>query len=326
MAKTVPQTRYPHAAEAAYFRDIQRLVTELGKVTLQVFDEQIKPQIKLYGQDSYGYIMDGPLDVIQRAIEIIKGLSLGIFASTEIRNICTRFLNAVNAQSKANIQQQARIIGIDPTQSEPWLDEFMRSSINENVSYISTIRDEFFPKIEGIIYQGVKNGSSIKSIRDQLVERIGMTKNRAQFIAVDQTGSIFGQMTAKRHQEMGVEKFKWSTSHDDRVRQAHRVLDGRVFAYSDPPSEGLPGTPYRCRCVAIPVFDDGQVKINQPNFLRVQTNGIDSPDDLKAIQDDLSMVPEEHHKILRDTVKEIKLINDPPSFFHRASAKIKIYP
>ncbi|NMH83280.1 phage head morphogenesis protein [Heyndrickxia coagulans] len=248
------KTRYPHAAETAYFREIQRLVTELGKVTLQVFDEQIKPQIKLYGQDGVGYVIDGPLDIIQRAIEIIKGLSLGIFASNEIRNICTRFLNAVNAQSKANIQQQARIIGIDPTQTEPWLDEFMRSSINENVSYISTIRDEYFPKIEAIIYQGVKNGQSIKSIRDQLVERIGMTKNRAQFIAVDQTGSIFGQMTAKRHQEMGVNKFKWSTSHDDRVRQAHRVLDGKIFAYSDPPSEGLPGTPYRCRCVAIPVF------------------------------------------------------------------------
>jgi uncharacterized protein with gpF-like domain len=63
----------------------------------------------------------------------------------------------------------------------------MRTSIAENVSYISTIRDEYFPKIESIIYQSVKNGSSPKEIREQLVKHIGMTQEWAKFIARDRS-------------------------------------------------------------------------------------------------------------------------------------------
>ncbi|KIL72705.1 plasmid-related protein [Bacillus badius] len=185
----------------------------------------------------------------------MKGLSLGIFSSNKILNTATRFVNSINVFNKKNMQDQGRVRGIDPTQNEPWLDEFMRTSIMENVSYISTIRDEYFPKVESIVYQGVKNGSSPKEIREQLVQRIGMSEKRAKFIARDQSGSILGQMTAKRHKAMGAEKFKWSTSKDERVRDSHEKLEGKVFEYANPPAVGLPGTDYNCRCVAMPVFE-----------------------------------------------------------------------
>lgn len=257
MAKRTPKTRYPWSAERFYARQLNDLVNQLGKLTLSIFDEQIKAQINLYKMRTDAqYRADAPLDVIRQAIELIKGLTLGIFSSDTLLKIATRFMNTLNQQSKTNAKAQGRVHGIDPTQREPWLDEFMRNTIHENVSYISSISDEYFPKIENIIYQGAKKGSSIADIRNQLVERIGMAKNRATFIAVDQTGTIFGQMTAKRHQEMGVPRFTWSTSHDNKVRKTHRELDGHEYSYSDPPAEGLPGTPYRCRCVAIPVFDE----------------------------------------------------------------------
>jgi SPP1 gp7 family putative phage head morphogenesis protein len=239
-------------------RQLLNMVNQLGKVTLQMFDDQIKTQIKQYRarQDATEYKIDAPLDVIRTAIEIIKGLSLGIFSNSDVQSVASRFVRSVNEQSKANAKAQGAIHHVDPTQSEPWLDEFMRSSIAENVSYISSLRDEYFPKIESIIYQGVKKGQSLGNIRQELNERIGMTRNRAQFIAVDQTGTIFGQMTAKRHQAMGVSKFEWVDAGDNRVRPKHRDLNGHTFSYDHPPSEGLPGEPYRCRCVAIPIFDE----------------------------------------------------------------------
>jgi SPP1 gp7 family putative phage head morphogenesis protein len=234
------------------------MVDQLGKLTLQIFDDQIKSQIKQYKarQDATEYRQDEPLDVIRQAVELIKGLSLGIFSNSDVQRTAERFVKTVNEQSKANTKAQGAIHSIDPTQSEPWLAEFMRSSVAENVSYISTIRDEFFPKIESIIYQGVKKGQSIGDIRQGLVDRVGMTRNRAQFIAVDQTGTIFGQMTGKRHREVGVKKFEWVDAGDNRVRPKHRDLNGHIFSYDNPPSEGLPGEPFRCRCVAYPVFDD----------------------------------------------------------------------
>jgi SPP1 gp7 family putative phage head morphogenesis protein len=257
MARKVPPTRFPDAVAVSYYRSMKRLIDELGKVTLSVFDEHIKPEIKQYHRrDGRFFIEDGPLDVIRQAIEMMKGLSLGIFTADNVLNAATNFVNGINVFNKKNMQDQGRVKGIDPTQVEPWLDEFMRTSIAENVSYISTIRDEYFPKIESIIYQGVKNGSSPKEIRDQLVQRVGMSVKRAQFIARDQTGSILGQMTAERHKAMGVSKFKWSTSKDERVRGSHESLEGKTFEYAKPPAVGLPGTDYNCRCTATPVFEE----------------------------------------------------------------------
>lgn len=258
MAKRIPKTRYPWSAERFYMRQLLNMVDQLGKVTLQIFDDQIKPQIKLYKarQDSGEYRIDAPLDVIRQVIELIKALSLGIFSTIDVQRAAERFVQNVNEQSKANAKVQGTVHNVDPTQFEPWIDEFMRSSIAENVSYISTIRDEYFPKIESIIYQGVKKGQNLGDIRQSLVDRIGMTRNRAQFIAVDQTGTIFGQMTAKRHQAMGVSKFEWVDAGDNRVRPLHRDYNGNTYEYAHPPADGLPGEPFRCRCVAYPVFED----------------------------------------------------------------------
>lgn len=252
--RVTPKTRYPWSAERFYARQLLKLVDQLGKLTLSIFDDQIKPQIKISRMKTDSYKQDAPLDVIRQAIELIKALSLGIFSSDDLMKTATRFMNSLNQQSKTNAQAQGRVHGVDPTVNETWLDEFMRNTIHENVSYISSIRDEYFPKIESIIYQGVKKGQSISDMRQDLVDRIGMTKNRAQFIAVDQTGTIFGQMTAKRHQAMGVNQFEWVDAGDNRVRPKHRDLNGHTFSYDNPPSEGLPGEPYRCRCVAYPIF------------------------------------------------------------------------
>lgn len=236
------------------------MIQELGKETLHAFDKEIKPEIQNYQrQDGKLYSADGPLDIIRRVLEWLRSVAMRIFAPNRLQETATTFVFNLNTFNKLNIQAQARVKGIELPSYEPWLDDFMKVTIAENVSYISTIRDEYFTKIESIIYQGVKNGLSIKDIRDQLIERIGMTEKRAQFIAVDQAGSILGQMTAKRHQSIGVKKFRWSTSKDERVRPAHRALSDKVFPYDDPPSEGLPGTPFRCRCVALPVFDDEEV-------------------------------------------------------------------
>lgn len=255
MARKVPPTHFPDAVAVTYYRDMKRLIMALGNTTLQVFDEHIKPQAKLY-KDGANYKLDGPLSVIQQAIDVIKGLSLGSFSSNAILDTARKFVNNVNVFNAKNIQDQGKVIGIDPTQFEPWLDDFMKTSITENVNYITTIKEQYFSRIESIIYQGVKNGDSIRDIRDRLVKQTGASLKRAQFIAVDQTGSILGQMTAKRHQIMGVKKFKWQTAQDERVRDSHEVLSNKVFAYSDPPAVGLPGRDYRCRCVAIPVFEE----------------------------------------------------------------------
>jgi SPP1 gp7 family putative phage head morphogenesis protein len=257
--RKVPDTRFPDAVAVSYNRAIKKMVNQLGKETLSMFDKYVEPELTTR-QDARVYIADGLLDAIKKLIQSLKNIATKEFSTSRKERAAQTFLKGLNNFNKNNINQQAKVKGIDPTQSEPWLDKFMKEKIAENVSYITNIQDDYLKEIEKIIYDGVKSGAMAKQIRKQLVERIGMTENRAQFIAVDQAGSILGQMTAKRHQQMGVTKFKWRTSKDERVRDSHRDLSNKVFPYSKPPTVNgrvvLPGEDYRCRCVAIPVFDD----------------------------------------------------------------------
>ncbi|MEK4085619.1 phage head morphogenesis protein [Psychrobacillus sp. FSL K6-1415] len=257
MAKRkVPLTRFPDAVAVSYNRAITKMVRELGKETLKMFDQHIERQIELNRKDKHDFIVDGFFDVFKSIFQSFKNKASKTFSSKRKEDAAGTFLASLNQFNKSNMFQQGRIRGIDPTKTEPWLNNFMKAKVAENVNYITKIQDDYVEKIEEIIETGVKGGTNPKVIRNQLVERIGMTESRAQFIAVDQAGSILGQMTAKRHQQMGVEKFKWLTSKDERVRESHRELSDMVFTYDDPPEVGLPGEDYRCRCVAIPVFDD----------------------------------------------------------------------
>ncbi len=261
MAKRkIPLTRFPDAVAVSYNRAITKMVRELGKETLKMFDQQIEKEIERNRKDSHELIVDGFFDVFKSIFKAFKDKASKTFSSKRKEDAAGTFLASLNQFNKNNMFQQGKVRGIDPTKTEPWLSTFMKAKVVENVSYITKIQDEYIEKIEEIIETGVKGGTNPKIIRNQLVERIGMTENRAQFIAVDQAGSILGQMTAQRHQDIGIERFTWLTSKDERVRETHKELNNKVFAYSDPPTVGgrvvLPGEDFRCRCVAIPVFDD----------------------------------------------------------------------
>jgi SPP1 gp7 family putative phage head morphogenesis protein len=102
-------------------------------------------------------------------------------------------------------------------------------------------------------YEGLAD--EIKAIGD-------VTDSRAKLIARDQTSKMNGAMTMLRQTSLGISRYIWQTAGDERVREEHADLDGQAFAWDAPPSEGNPGEPVNCRCVAIPVIDmdegDGQ--------------------------------------------------------------------
>lgn len=257
MAKRVPATRFPDMVTASYYRSIDKMVQAAGNATLTLFDKHLKEYIDSNRADSSGFFVeDGPLDFLKSIINRMKTAVNNAYSERKMTRATDSFMKSLNKVNKTNMEQQGRVRGIDLPATEAWLASFMRENTKKNVSYITNIRDDYTEKIENIIFEGVENGNSHKTIREQLEEQIDMSRNRAEFIAVDQAGSLFGQMTARRHQDMGVMKFKWRTSKDERVRKSHKVLENKVFSYDDPPEVGLPGTDFRCRCIAIPIFND----------------------------------------------------------------------
>lgn len=258
MAKKVPITRFPDAATVSYSRAIEKMITALGAETLKLFEKHIVPQLTRR-QDAC-FVEDGILDGLKKIFHSLKSKASEIFSTTRSELPASTFVKNINRFNRHNLEQQMKVKGIDLVATEPWLKDFLQTKISENVGYIKTIHEDYFTSVENVIRDGVNEGRSIKQIREQLVEEVEISKNKAQFIAVDQAGTILGQMTAQRHQNIGIEKFTWYDASDERVRKSHKELSGKVFSYDDPPTvngrEVLPGEDYRCRCVAIPVFND----------------------------------------------------------------------
>jgi SPP1 gp7 family putative phage head morphogenesis protein len=253
----IPPTRFPNAVAASYSRAMAKMIQDMHSITYAAFLKSITNEVKNYRNESYR--ADGPLDIIWNALKFAKDrVAAQIFNPAKVVEVASQFVSRVNFFNRRMVNNQfSRIKGFDPTATEPWLNSYMRVSVAENVGYITKLHSDYAARIESIVLQGVKNGQKLTDMAQEISHAANISYQRAKFIARDQTGSITGQLTAKRHQDAGFKRFKWSTSHDERVRPEHRGYDGKIYLYTDPPAGKLPGVPFNCRCVAYPV-DDGE--------------------------------------------------------------------
>jgi len=115
--------------------------------------------------------------------------------------------------------------------------------------YAQQVRDVFNDPEE-------TTGKRWEELKASLLERGSVSESRAELIARDQTLKLNGAITKANQQAAGVDKYVWSTSRDERVRDTHAELDGKVFSWAAPPKPGHPGQDYQCRCIAVPLLED----------------------------------------------------------------------
>lgn len=165
--------------------------------------------------------------------------------------------NNVSNFNKGQFQKVAKsALGVDVLSNEPQLATRINSFTAQNVALITGLKDDAQKKVQITIQNGFNQGKSVQTISKELTSQMDITKRRAELIARDQIASLNGQLTKDRQTSIGVERFIWSTSGDERVRDEHAALDGKEFSWDNLPSEGAPGDAINCRCVAIPVFSD----------------------------------------------------------------------
>ena len=128
--------------------------------------------------------------------------------------------------------------------------------IRANVDLIKSIDTRYFADIARVVDEAYANGRDWKWLSAEFQQRYDVSKSRGQLLARDQLGKLTGQLTAARHLELGIDRFQWLTSEDERVRRTHERLAGQIFSYDDPPAVGLPGMDFQCRCSPRPVLDE----------------------------------------------------------------------
>lgn len=153
------------------------------------------------------------------------------------------------------IEVARRTLGIDirSVVRQEDLSDYLRTAAARNASLIKSLADDVVKRVEQTVYENSIAGNSVKTLRARLKEQFDISDRRARLIARDQSSKLTSDLNRIRQEQAGVTSYKWMTSRDERVRERHRTLEGKVYKWGEPTGaeNGLPpGQPINCRCVA----------------------------------------------------------------------------
>ncbi|QDH45677.1 head morphogenesis protein [Pantoea phage vB_PagM_AAM37] len=154
----------------------------------------------------------------------------------------------------ASRDREASGLGINAYREEPWLDDLQSAWVSNNSDLIKTLPANMDAKIKQLVKSAVVNGTSAKNLADQIQEVYGNTRYRAELIAIDQIHKANAALTEHRQKDVGVTGYIWRGVEDGRERPEHKRREGQHYDWNNPPWDGHPGHPVRCRCWAEPDF------------------------------------------------------------------------
>ena len=215
-----------------------------------------KPNGSFFMDDSSGFLAVG-VKTLLKVLERFENKD----HSADDEKIAQGFVNRGNTQNQQEVSKNLKNqTGIDLSAylgNSPRIAEKVNAMTTANIQLIKSIRSQYLDKVQNAVTQAMVNGTLNKDLVQQIKDIGKTTEKRAIFIARDQSSKLNAALTQARHEDVGIKKYMWSTSLDERVRDSHADKEGQIFEYANPPADtGNPGHGVNCRCVAIPVFDD----------------------------------------------------------------------
>lgn len=137
---------------------------------------------------------------------------------------------------------QSRVAGLN----REYTDEAIKRIRGET----DVLKKLFLEKFSGWITGDREDMHDITDLVDEMRQT---SVKQSKFFARDQYLRFNKALTVASYETAEVEKVRWLTANDGRVRLSHRKLQGKVFPLDKLPEERHD---YNCRCGFIPVFED----------------------------------------------------------------------
>ncbi len=241
------------ALERRYFKDILKLInpmfTAVRKHTLTGIGKAVSEFNATQKVDGYGFTISAFV------VETKRDFTIN-FTDKRVFDVVEKNADSIERTNMRHVNKvMDAALNVNVLLDQPYLEDTIDSFIESNVSLIKTIPDEHFRRVETLVRENVLNGRSTREITDLIKREFEISKNKAKLIARDQVGKLYGKLTELRYKEIGIDRYRWSTSRDERVRSTHKTRHGTVRSWDKPPADGHPGIPIQCRCVAIPIFE-----------------------------------------------------------------------
>ncbi|NRQ51976.1 phage minor head protein [Brevibacillus sp. HD1.4A] len=145
--------------------------------------------------------------------------------------------------------------------------------VRRNAEIIRSIPTTIANRVNEHVLREVLKGTRADEIAKQIKSYFPeASKAKAGLIARTEVSKTSTALTQSRSEAVGANWYVWRTSEDSRVRESHKIMDGVLIKWNDPPSpERLDGQSrtfgnynageiFNCRCYPEPVIDLSQVR------------------------------------------------------------------
>lgn len=179
------------------------------------------------------------------------------FSFDRLERIARQNLDEVNSRGREQFYKRVEnAVGIDANRlaQEEGLKPKTNALILETAQWAKKLRDQVLEEFTSNSLRIMAEGGTLEDVLSGLDDLKEKRKGQARMIARTQVSTFNSIMTKTRAQNLGITKAVWKTASDERVRECHRVRDGKEFDLSEglySSCDGkslLPGTDYNCRC------------------------------------------------------------------------------
>lgn len=249
---------YPAGVE----RDYQRQLQQIAKDCTDTIEAKLLEGLRMRTRQDAATWPDLPIDPNsdwhQLMVSVIEAMTAaGTLSDAALSEIVLQAGGQTVTFNGAQLHAVLRsVYGVDVFAAEPNLRGILQVWEAENIALIKSIPTKYAEQLRGRVVDAVQRGTSLRDMVKEIRESYDLPRNRAELIARDQIGKLNGQLTQTRQQALGVEEYRWRGVMDQRERDEHVAREGKTYRWDDPPSDGHPGQPIRCRCSAEGVFPD----------------------------------------------------------------------
>lgn len=225
---------------------------QLRKVARQI-DDLVRGQ---FGEDT------DPAEVTPRIVETLQR-----YASTLTSwagSVADRMILDVDRLDRQEWMSRSEEIGrglMDEILHAPTGEAF-RGIQARQVALIRSLPTDAAERVQKLAMEAVVGGTRAKDVAAEIMRTGEVTKSRANLIARTEVSRAQTSLTQARAQFVGSTTYVWKTVGDSDVRPDHKRLNGKVFAWNDPPvadtrtgATAAPGCIYNCRCYAAPIIE-----------------------------------------------------------------------
>lgn len=197
-----------------------------------------------------------------------KGAKLEIFLKNS-EKIIKKWLKMASKSTDKNIKKilsemAGKNIAIEYDKT---YDEALKLMVQRNVQLIRNTSTQTLTNIENIVFDSMTTGEGWYGIEQTLKSQKHIAEDRISRIARDQTAKTNQALNELAQREAGIKYFMWRTAQDERVRDTHRELNGKIYKWNDEYERlpvisikqgtkihGYPAQAVNCRCIARPVW------------------------------------------------------------------------